>query len=143
MYIVMEFPSLTVFSHFFKFYWIFSLFTFQMLPPSPSPQSLRNPLSHPLSPCFFEGVPHPLPTPRPGIPTLGHQACIGSRGQGPLLPLMPVKAILCYICGWSHGSLRVYSLVGGLVPGSSGENGWLILLLYVLSILISAFSLLM
>ena len=30
----------------------------------------------------------------------------------------------CYICIWSH----VYSLVGGLVPGSSGESGWLILL---------------
>jgi hypothetical protein len=31
------------------------------------------------------------------------------------------KAILCYICGWSHG----YSLVGGLVPGSSGGY-WLV-----------------
>ena len=29
------------------------------------------------------------------------------------------KAILCYICSWGHGSLLVYSLVGGLVPGSS------------------------
>jgi hypothetical protein len=33
---------------------------------------------------------------------------------------MPVKAIFCYICSWSHGFLHVYSLVGGLVPGSSG-----------------------
>jgi hypothetical protein len=33
------------------------------------------------------------------------------------------KAILCYICNWSHGSLHVYSLVGGLVPGSSGGGG--------------------
>ena len=34
------------------------------------------------------------------------------------------KAILCYICSWSH----VYSLVDGLVPGSSGEWGgvWLV-----------------
>jgi hypothetical protein len=31
---------------------------------------------------------------------------------------MSHKAILCYIFGWSHGSLHVYSLVGGLVPGS-------------------------
>jgi hypothetical protein len=38
------------------------------------------------------------------------------------------KAILCYICSWSNGSLHVYSLVGGLVPGSSGSNGWFILL---------------
>jgi hypothetical protein len=35
----------------------------------------------------------------------------------------PDKAILCYICGWSHGSLHVYFLVGGLVPGSSGGRG--------------------
>jgi hypothetical protein len=31
---------------------------------------------------------------------------------------MSNKAILCYIHGCSHGSLHVYSLVGGLVPGS-------------------------
>jgi hypothetical protein len=33
---------------------------------------------------------------------------------------MPNKAILCNICSWSQESLHVYSLVGGLVPGSSG-----------------------
>jgi hypothetical protein len=48
-----------------------------------------------------------------------------SQDQGPLLPLMSNKTILCYICGWSHGSLHVYSLVGGLVPGSSG-GCWLV-----------------
>jgi hypothetical protein len=32
---------------------------------------------------------------------------------------MPDKAILCYKNGWSHGSLQVYSLVGGLEPESS------------------------
>jgi hypothetical protein len=31
------------------------------------------------------------------------------------------KAILYNICSYSHGSLHVYSLIGGLVPGSSGE----------------------
>jgi hypothetical protein len=46
---------------------------------------------------------------------------------------MPDKAILCYICGWSHASLHVYSLVGDLVTGISrlvggGGSGWLILL---------------
>jgi hypothetical protein len=46
--------------------------------------------------------------------------------QRPLLPMMPDKAILCYICTWSH----VYS-VGGLVPGSSGGSGWLILLFFL------------
>ena len=35
-----------------------------------------------------------------------------AQDQGPLLPLMSNKAILCYICGWSHESLQVYSLVG-------------------------------
>jgi hypothetical protein len=47
------------------------------------------------------------------------------QNQGSLLPLLPDKAILCYICGWSHGSLHVYSLVGGLVTGSSG-GVWLV-----------------
>jgi hypothetical protein len=36
-------------------------------------------------------------------------------------------AILCYICSWSH----VYSFVDGLVPGSSGGSGWLILLFFL------------
>jgi hypothetical protein len=38
--------------------------------------------------------------------TLGHQAF---PGPIPLLPLMSDKAILCYICCWSHGSLHVHS----------------------------------
>jgi hypothetical protein len=51
-----------------------------------------------------------------------------SQDQTPLLPLMSNKAILCYICIWIHWSLHVYSLVGGLVPGSFGDMGWFILL---------------
>jgi hypothetical protein len=39
-------------------------------------------------------------------------------------------AILCYMWSWRQGSLRVHSLVGGLVPGSSGRSGWLILFLF-------------
>jgi hypothetical protein len=38
---------------------------------------------------------------------------------------MSGKAIFCYICSWSHGSFHVYSLVGGLIPGSSGGY-WLV-----------------
>jgi hypothetical protein len=39
--------------------------------------------------------------------------------------MIPNKVILCYICAWGHGSLYVYSLVGGLVSGSSeGLVGW-------------------
>ena len=30
------------------------------------------------------------------------------QDQGPSVPLMPDKAILCYICNWSHGPLHVY-----------------------------------
>jgi hypothetical protein len=33
----------------------------------------------------------------------------------PLPSVMPDKTILCYISSWSHGSLQVYCLVGGLV----------------------------
>ena len=94
-------------------------------------------------PGFPTRNPHPMPrTPasimlflHPHTPdslswhssTLGHQA---TQNQGPVLPLMPNIAILCYICGWSHGSLHVYSLICGLVPGSSGVggSGWLILM---------------
>jgi hypothetical protein len=32
-----------------------------------------------------------------------------SQDQGSLLTLMPNKAILYYLWGWSHGSLHVYS----------------------------------
>jgi hypothetical protein len=93
---------------------------------------LRNPLSHPPSSCFCEGV--LLPT----CPFLPHRhsilLCWGikpSQDQGPPLPLMPDKAILCYICCWSHGSLHVYSLVDGLVPGSSEGSVWWILLFFL------------
>ena len=84
---------------------------------------------YPPSPCFYEAAPlhtHPLLPLSPGIPL--HWGIEHSQDQGPLLPLMNDKVILCYICSWSHGSLHVYSLVGGLVPGSSGGIGWFILL---------------
>ena len=43
-----------------------------------------------------------------------------SQDQEPLAPQMPNKAVLRYTCRWKNGSLHVYSLVGGLVPGISG-----------------------
>ena len=43
--------------------------------------------------------------------------------QGPPLPLLSGKVILCYICIWSHGSLPVYSVVGGLYSGRTGCSG--------------------
>jgi hypothetical protein len=33
---------------------------------------------------------------------------------------MSNKAIFCHICGGHHGSLHIYSLVGGPVPRNSG-----------------------
>jgi hypothetical protein len=113
------------FQYFSPFCWIFSLFTFQMLSPFPVPptQTFYSPF-----PCFCKSVPrptHPLPPFRPGIPL--HWGIEPSQD----LPLMPNKAILCYICSWSHGSHHVYSLLDGLVPGSSGGSGWLTLLFFL------------
>ena len=76
------------------------------------------------TPCFYEGVPiptHPFLPPQTQIPL--HWCIQPSQDQRTLLPLMPDKAILCYTCGWSHGFLHIYSLVSGLVPGSSGGTG--------------------
>ena len=72
---------------------------------------------------------HPLPLPGPSVPL--HWRIKPSQDQGHLLPLMTNKAILCYISSWSHGSLYVYSWVGGLVPGCSRESSWLILLFFL------------
>jgi len=90
------------------------------------------PVSHAPTPCLYEGAPpptHPLPPHRPGI-TL-HWGIKPSQDQGLLLLLMLNNALLCYMCRWSHGSLHGYSLVGGLIPGSSGCSGWLMLLFFL------------
>ena len=84
---------------------------------------------YPITPYFYEGVPPPTHThllPCPGL--FLHWGIKHSQDQGPLLPLVSDQAILCYIFDWSYGSLHVYSLVGGLVPGSSGRFGWFIFL---------------
>jgi hypothetical protein len=107
---------------FFIIIFFISLFTFQMLSPF-LVFSSENPLSHHPFPC---SPTHPLLLPCPGIPL--HRGIKLSQDQGPLPSLMSNKAILCYICGWSLGSLYVYSLVGGSVSGSSGGTGWFILL---------------
>ena len=80
---------------------------------------LVSPLKVPYPPPSICSPTHPHLLPGSGIPL--HWSIELSWDQGPLLPLMTYKAILCYICGWSHGSFHVYSLVGALVPGSSGE----------------------
>ena len=65
------------------------------------------------SPCLYVSA-HP-----PGIPV--HWGIKPPQDQGPPLPFMPDKGILCYICSWSHRSLHVYSLVGGSDPWSPGK----------------------
>jgi hypothetical protein len=110
---------------FFFIYWIFSFFTFQILSPflihasrkPPIPSSLALLLwgcssTHPYTPTY-------LPT--LNSPTLGHLLGL-HRNIWSLLPLMHNKAILCYICSWSH----VFSFVDGLVPGRSGAWGALV-----------------
>jgi hypothetical protein len=93
----------------------------------PFPVPPEAPYSIP-SPCFFEAVPSPTHPLLPNCPLIPlHWDIEPSQDQGLLLPLVPNKAILCYICSWSHRPLHVYSLVDGLVPGISGVSDWLIL----------------
>jgi hypothetical protein len=94
-------------------YFILNVIPLLCFPPKP-------PYHTSSAPCFYEGA---TPPNHPLLPDLfwGIQS---PQGQGP--PLMPDKAILCYISSWSHESSHVYTLVGGLVPGTSGAHGWLI-----------------
>jgi hypothetical protein len=118
----LQLPSF--FLSFLFIYWILIYLHFKPFPRFPS----GNPLSHPPTPCFYEGDPlptQPLQPSHPDIPL--HWGIKPPQAQGPLLPLMSNKAILCHIQSWSHGSLHVYSFVGGPVPGSSGWSGWLVL----------------
>jgi hypothetical protein len=93
-------------------------------PPIPSP------LPPPLCLCKGALPPHPSLVPHcSNIPL-----CWGIKppqDQGSPLPLMSHKAIFYYICGWSHRRTQLYSLVGGLVPGSSGGSGYLIMLFFL------------
>ena len=78
---------------------------------------------YPISPLLLLANP---PTP---ISLSWHSSTLD---EGTLLPWMYNKAIFCYICIWSHGSLHVYSLVGGLVLGALGVGtGWFILLFFI------------
>ena len=83
--------------------------------PFASMRVLIHPPNHPLPPqhssiCIYWGMKPP-------------------QDKGPSFPLMSDKAILCYLCIWSYGSLPVHSLVGGLVPGSSGWSSQLMFFL--------------
>ena len=115
--------SLSSWCRFNLFKDIFFIYISYVLPfPGPSPRKPPIIFPYPGSPT------HPLPLPCPGIPL--HWGLEPCQDKG-LLPLMPKKVILYYICSWNHGSLYVYSLVGGLVSGSSGGSGLLILLFFL------------
>ena len=99
-------------SKFFFFFKLDILFIYisNVIPFSNFP--LRNLLSHSLSSYFYEGVPPThtaTSTSPPSIPI--YWGIEPSLDQGFLLPYMPYKAIFCYICGWSHALLHVYSLL--------------------------------
>jgi hypothetical protein len=89
--------------------------SYPILPPPASVRVLPHPSTHFCLPAL-------------AFPYTGESNLHRTKG---LSPIDANKAILCYICGWSHGSLHVYSLVGGLVPGSSGGSGWFILLFFL------------
>jgi hypothetical protein len=86
------------------------------------PPSHNFPLLPPF--CLYEGAPlptHPLLPHHSSIPL--HWGIKPPWDQGLPLTLMSGETILCYLCIWSHGSLHVHTLVGGLVSERSGEGG--------------------
>jgi hypothetical protein len=97
-----------------------SIYISSLIPLPGTPHSQNPPIPSP-SPCFYDRVPPPNPPPPTSPPSVPLHWDIYYTFIGPLHPLMSDKAILCYICSWSH----VYSLVGSLVPGSSG-GFWLV-----------------
>jgi hypothetical protein len=134
VYSITRFPIHLPFLIFFGFWGrLFYLFIFQILQVLSPILSIpsTNPLSPPL-PFLYEGAPPPAHPILPQYPSFPLPWGIEpSQVQGSPLPLMPKKAILGYICSWSYGSLHVYSLVGGLVPGSFGMSDLLILLSFL------------
>lgn len=99
-----------------------------------------SPVTPPLSPypictlhsslCLYEGA-HPFKLSHPTAPA--SPLCRGiksSQDQTPSLLLLSRKAILCYISIWSHESLQVYFLVGGLVSRKTEWSGQHMLFLF-------------
>jgi hypothetical protein len=86
----------------------------------------RNPLSHAPNPCFCESAPQP--------PTKSCLSALAFSNNTRALSLHRTKGLSSSWCQTmpSSESLHVYSLVGGLVPGSSGGSGWLIMSFFLL-----------
>jgi hypothetical protein len=109
--------------HFFIAYFLYLHFKCYPLSQFPIQNSLSHSPPHASKRVLLLPT-HQLPPHCPGIPL--HWRIEHSQDQGLLLLLM-LDNVLWYIGSWSHGSLHVYSLVGGLVPGSSEGSDWLIL----------------
>jgi len=111
---------------FYLFYFlnrIFYLFTFQMLLPfQVSP--LQTPYPIPPNPASMKLLPYP-PTHSclTALAFLYTGASSFHRTKDFSSHWCQIRPIFCYICSWSHGSAHVFSLDGGLVPGSS-LVGW-------------------
>jgi hypothetical protein len=114
--------------NFLDIYLLLKCYNLSLIPPQPMfyppPASMR---VFPIHPPTHS--PTHTPSPLSNFPTLGIKPSL--QDQGPLLPLMLNKAILCYICSWYHGSLHFYSLVGGLV--SSLWKLWGVWLFFLLT----------
>jgi hypothetical protein len=114
-----HFYGCVIFLHFYFLFVILFIYISNVIPLPCFPSS--NPLLHPLSPCLYEAA---LPPTHPLLPYIPlHWSIEPPPDQGPSLPLMPDKAILYNRCSLSHGTFHVYSLVGSLVPGSTGGPG--------------------
>jgi len=100
---------------------------------SPSWFPLCNPLYHPSSRLVLRGC-TPTHSPTLASPplhssTLGYWAFTRPRTSPPIDAWQGHPLLHKQLEPWS---LHVYSLVGGLVPGSSGGSGWLILSFFLL-----------
>ena len=112
------------------FFGYFIYFHFICYPSSQFPLH-KTPIFFP-SPCLYEGAllpPSPFSLSSLSFPYPGSWSLHRTKGA-PLL-LMPDKDILFCISSWSHKSCHMHSLVGGLVPGSFGGSGRLILLFFL------------
>ena len=111
------------------------LFTYisNVIPFSEFPHPTKT-LWHPLSPFFYEGaLPHTHPLFPPTLAFPYSVVLNLHRTKGLSSHWCPYVAdkYWWHICGWGHKLLHVYSLVSGLVPGSSGGSGWLIFLFFL------------
>jgi hypothetical protein len=99
-----------------NFYLHFKCFPLSSFPSTPIPSPILLLTNLPVGSCFPV-----LAFPYTGASSLHRTKSLSSHW----CPTRHNPYVLFYICCWRHGSLHVYSLVGGLVPGSSGEY-WLV-----------------